>query len=74
MSDLIYKDEAYKIVGCCLEVYNNLGKGFLEIVYKDAIEYEFVKNNVPFVREKQFNIKYKDIILQHKYFADFYCV
>lgn len=71
MSELIYKDEVYKIVGCCLEVYNNLGKGFLEIVYKDAIEYEFKKQNIPFIREKQFDIKYKDIILAHRYFADF---
>lgn len=39
--DLILKEEAYKIIGICMEVHNNLGAGFLEIVYKDALELEF---------------------------------
>ncbi len=43
MSELIQKDERYKIIGICMEVHNNLGAGFLEIVYKDALEYEFKK-------------------------------
>lgn len=43
MSNLIYKDESYKIIGLCFKVHNNLGPGFLEIVYKDALEYEFLK-------------------------------
>jgi len=54
-----------------MEVHNNLGKGFLEIVYKDALEYEFRKNNIPFEREKEYVVNYKDIILPHKFFADF---
>lgn len=41
MSELIYKDESYKIIGKCFEVNNNLGPGFLEIVYKDALDYDF---------------------------------
>jgi len=48
MTDLIYKEEAYEIIGKCMEVHNNLGAGFLEIVYKDALEYEFKKANIPF--------------------------
>ena len=44
MNDLIYKDESYHIMGKCFEVHNNLGPGFLEIVYKDALEYEFQKD------------------------------
>ena len=43
MIDIIYKEESYKIIGKCMEVHNNLGPGFLEIVYKDALEYEFQK-------------------------------
>ena len=54
-----------------MEVHNNLGKGFLEIVYKDALEYEFRKNNIPFEREKEYSVNYKDIILSHKFYADF---
>lgn len=47
MSDIIYKEESYRIIGLCMEVHNNLGAGFLEIVYKDALEYEFKKANIP---------------------------
>ena len=46
MSDLIYKEEAYQIIGVCMDVHNVLGGGFLEIVYKDAIEYEFQKQSI----------------------------
>jgi GxxExxY protein len=71
MTDLIYKEEFYKIIGICMEVHRNLGKGFLEIVYKDALEYEFKKNNVLYDREMVYEISYKEITLPHKYFADF---
>ena len=71
MTDLIYKEENYKIIGICMEVHRNLGKGFLEIVYKDALEYEFKKNNIPYDREMAYEISYKEITLPHKYFADF---
>lgn len=71
MSDLIYKEESYKIIGKCFEVHNNLGAGFLEIVYKDALEYEFRKANIPYEREKEYIVQYKDIILPHKFYADF---
>lgn len=54
-----------------MEVYNIIGRGFLEIVYKDALEYEFKKNSIFYEREKEFLIEYKDIILTHKYYADF---
>ncbi|MES2557101.1 MAG: GxxExxY protein [Bacteroidota bacterium] len=71
MSHLIYKLESYKIIGACMEVHNNLGKGFLEIVYKDALEYEFKKQNIPFKREQEFSVNYKDTVLPHKFYADF---
>lgn len=54
-----------------MEVHNNLGAGFLEIVYKDALEYEFRKANIPYEREKQYAVNYKGIILPHKFYADF---
>ena len=71
MSNIIYKDESYNIVGVLFEVYNNLGSGFSEIVHKDALEYEFKKLNIPFKREKEFSVSYKDTILKHKFYADF---
>lgn len=63
--------ESYEIIGICMEVHRILGRGLLEIVYKDAIEYELRKRNVPFEREKKFEIQYKDVILPHYYYADF---
>ena len=71
MAELIYKEEFYKIIGIAMEVHRNLGRGFLEIVYKDALEYEFHQQNIPYEREKEFEIDYKAIILPHKYYADF---
>jgi GxxExxY protein len=71
MSDLIYKDESYQIIGKCMEVHNNLGAGFLEIVYKDALELEFKKAGIPYAREKMYKVNYKGIILPHKFYADF---
>ncbi|GAB4294017.1 MAG: GxxExxY protein [Ignavibacteriaceae bacterium] len=71
MSTLIYKEESYLIIGKCFEVHNNLGPGFLEIVYKDALEYEFKQSNIPYKREKEYAVNYKNIVLPHKFYADF---
>ena len=53
MSEIIFKEESFQIVGILFEVHNNLGGGFSEIVYKDALEYEFKNLNIPFEREKE---------------------
>ena len=50
--EIYYKEEAYQIVGICMEVHRTLGHGFSEIVYKDAIEYEFNKHEIHYEREK----------------------
>lgn len=69
--DLIYKHEAYKIIGTCMEVHNNLGAGFLEVVYKDALELEFRRVGIQYEREKEYLVNYKGAILPHKFYADF---
>lgn len=71
MSDYLYEDDTYKIIGALIEVHKNLGKGFSEIVYKDAFEYELKKINFSFEREKEYLVHYKDIVLNHKFYADF---
>lgn len=71
MTDILYKDESYAIIRKCMEVHNNLGSGFLEIVYKDALEYELRKANIPYEREKEYRVNYKGIILPHHFYADF---
>ena len=59
------------IINIGYEVYKQLGAGFLEIVYKDAFEYEFQLREISYQREKEYVVKYKDIILKHKFYADF---
>lgn len=71
MAELLYKEESYKIVGICMEVHNQLGKGFNEVVYADALEIEFIDNDISYSRETKFAISYKGNILPHKYKADF---
>lgn len=71
MGELIYREESYKLLGILFEVHNNLGGGFSEIVYKDALEYEFSNANIYFQREKEYTVNYKDIVLKHKFYADF---
>lgn len=68
---IIHKEKSYEIIGKCMEVHNNLGPGFLEIVYKDALEYEFSKAGIPYEREKKYEVNYKNVILPHKFYADF---
>ena len=71
MNQLLYKDETYKIIGICMEVHNQLGKGFNEVVYADALEIELKFNNLEYSREEKFLINYKGNTLPHSYKADF---
>ena len=68
---IIHKEESYQIIGICMEVHNNLGAGFSEIVYKDALELEFKNAKIEYSREKEYKVNYKGIILSHKFYADF---
>ncbi|WP_299129039.1 GxxExxY protein [uncultured Winogradskyella sp.] len=71
MSKLIHKDEAYFVIGLCMEIHNTLGKGFSESVYAESLEIELKENGVPYSRETKFNIIYKNHLLSRKYVADF---
>lgn len=71
MPELYLKEESYKLIGICMDIHNNLGAGFLEIVYKDALEYELYRAGISFEREKMYEVNYKNIILPHRFYADF---
>jgi len=71
MVDLIYKEEAYETVGICMEVHNELGPNLLEIVYKEAIEWELDNRFIHYEREKEFPVYYKKHLLRKKFNADF---
>ena len=70
---LIYSRESYAIDGAAMEVYNQLGHGFLEAVYQEALEREFLSRGIPFEREKLLTISYKGENLKQTYKADFVC-
>ncbi|HET7625863.1 MAG TPA: GxxExxY protein [Verrucomicrobiae bacterium] len=71
MSELLYRDETHQLIGLCMEIHRELGKGHDEIIYKDAFVVELTRASVPFSREKGFEIQYKGVILPHLYRADF---
>ncbi len=71
--DIIYKEEAYKIVGAAMTVHKQLGCGFLEQVYQEALEIEFNLQGLPNEREAMLTIEYKGKPLQKHYVADFIC-
>jgi GxxExxY protein len=73
MEEYPYKDECYRIIGCCMEVHNELGCGFLEPVYQEALSIIFEEKNIPYVREKVLEISFRGKTLQKKYVADFVC-
>ena len=56
--ELILKDEVYQIVGAAMEVSNQLGCGFLEAVYQDALEIELAERRIPHVPQKRIAISY----------------
>ncbi|MGE5604917.1 MAG: GxxExxY protein [Bacteroidota bacterium] len=70
---LIFKDEAFRIIGAAMNVANELGCGFLEAVYQEALEIELTENNIPFESQKKINIQYKGNVLTKEYIADFVC-
>ena len=73
MSTLLFKEESYKIIGACFEVHKELGCGFLEAVYQEALEKEFTLQAIPFEREVELPIYYKGCRMNKKYLVDFLC-
>ena len=73
MTEIIYKEESYKIIGACFEVHRELGAGFLEVVYHKALMIEFERQKIPHIHEKELTIYYKNELLDKSYFADFVC-
>lgn len=70
-SIVFLKEESYKIIGIAMEVHRQLGGGFAEIVYKDALVEELEMQGVPYTREQEFSVNYKGRKLPHKFYADF---
>jgi len=71
VSELLYKEEVFQLVGLCMEIHRELGKGHDEVIYKDALVVELTRAGILFSREKNYEITYKRVILPHYYYADF---
>lgn len=70
---LIYRNESYDIIGACMEVHKELGSGFLEGVYQEALECELKLRDIKYCREAELSVFYKGNKLCKYYFADFIC-
>jgi len=73
MDKLLFGDETYKVIGACMTVHKNLGAGFLESVYHEALENEFEMQKVIFESKKKLQVYYKDAPLKKYFIADFIC-
>ncbi|MEK7865441.1 MAG: GxxExxY protein [Planctomycetota bacterium] len=73
MPELLLKHEVYQIVGAAFQVYNELGTGFLEAVYQEALEVELRARGVPFEATAQLRIRYKGQLLEKHYVCDVIC-
>jgi GxxExxY protein len=73
MSEIIYRDEAYRIMGACFEVYTDKGCGFLEAVYQECLELEFAARQIPFVAQPKLELSYRGQPLRQSYAPDFVC-
>ena len=70
LNNLILKDEVYSIVNAALEVHNNLGCGFLESIYQEALSIELKQKGIPFIQQQELHVMYKTIPLRKVFVAD----
>ncbi len=73
MSDIILKDESFRIQGSVFEVYRELGCGFLEAVYHECLQKEFDLQGIPFKSEPTIELYYKNDLIHHVFRPDFVC-
>ncbi len=71
MSDILFKNESYEIVGACMKIHRALGCGYKEVIYQDALEVELRNKSIPFEKEKKYEVIYEKVTLRHHFVADF---
>ncbi len=72
-TELLFKEESYKIVGACFEVYREKGCGFVEPVYQECMEIELSLQTIPFTAQRPLALEYKGRPLRATYQPDFSC-
>jgi GxxExxY protein len=71
MPEILFKEESYKIMGACFEVYKEKGNGFLEPVYQECLEIELGLQGIPFASQPGLQLSYKGKVLTQTYKPDF---
>ena len=71
--EILHKDQTFNIIGACMRVHSELGCGFLEAVYQEALAFEFDDRGIIFKKEEQIEVYYKQHTLKQYYQADFIC-
>ena len=71
--DIVFKEEAFKIVGAAMAVHRFFGCGFHEKVYQDALEIEFQEQSIPYLREEPIFAEYHGEQLSTEFIPDFIC-
>jgi GxxExxY protein len=69
--DLLYEEEVYKIIGAAIEIHRELGSGFLESVYEEAMVLESNERQIPYETQVKIPIYYKDKKLNKEFIADY---
>jgi GxxExxY protein len=70
---ILYKEESYAIQGAVFEVYREMGCGFLEPVYQECLQKEFMFRKIPFQAQQALDLTYKGEKLIQVYRPDFIC-
>ena len=70
---IVCKEESYRVIGACFEVYKEKGCGFLEAVYQECLALELGLQCIPFVKKPRLRLRYKGEPLQQEYEPDFLC-
>ncbi len=73
MDEIVLKDESYRIMGACFEVYTEMGCGFLEPVYQECMQLELAIRGIPFQPKMELELQYKGTLLEKKYIPDVIC-
>ena len=71
--NIVLKEESYRIIGACFEVYREKGSGFLESVYQECLALEFEKQGIPYEEKPRLRLEYKGQPLKQEYQPDFLC-
>ena len=70
MTELLYKDLVYDIVGCAMEVHSELGPGFLESIYEEALTIVLREKGLPYEQQKELRIQFRGSFLKKRFAAD----